>query len=643
MIPSDSEQSDVIEHEQFDRSDGELLDTLEPRAALDVPPRDLQHGDELIFPLMKSAVLQYEGDPSSPTELRLFYSNKEVLFDDPTQFAFGEALAKQSRFIACEAMGWAGGDWPKVKEMLEQLIEAEVLSYSDDIFAPPMKVVHEARESPIPSAIYHEPRIWDEDGETMKLVTGTPLELGNIELSVPIFRIVHMYMDTDGRQVGEANVYPPSLRLGLETEWKTCTYEGTRYQPDAPLNATALRAMRAHWRQMMAILLYAREAYFKRVSKAREGWSVGEMERFSVAILAIPTYLMMRQNNPVKNGDLHPALSSLFRVTDGLRLSMHQMLFVPFGEPTRDPDTPMTADEVFAYAERNHSLHSDYAVCAGPPFMIKEFLAVMFDGAEPAVGTVASFDPQVQDAIDNIEHIIDYGMLGLQSHGATFSHWPLMARTHDELYQILENWTGDRSPSFEAYYERWTAHYKKLTTETYLSKDEWRSSRLMVYADMYASCVFNQTGAYPERTLDEHRHALDTDVPDHVNAGLIAAYERYFDLPSMAPLALALGNKIASYVRRIQALLILAEDIQKQTNQLLGRKPAKRRFHGHDLDLYNQLLEVGDRGIAFIMQEFGDILDITISVNAGSITITDGATPKAVSPLLDSDSIALSE
>jgi hypothetical protein len=642
MIASDFEQNDTLEHAQLDRSDDEL-DVIEANAALNIPPRELQHGDELIFPLMKSAVLQYEGDPSAPTELRLFYSNKEVLFDDPTQFAFGEALSKQSRFVACEAMGWANGEWPAVREMLEQLIEAEVLFYADDIFAQPMKVVSANRESPIPPARYDRPRIWDDDGETMELVTGTPLEIGNLELSVPIFRIIHMYMDADERQVGEANVYPPILRLGLETEWKTCTYEGTRYQPDAPINATALRAMRAHWRQMMAILLQAREAYFKRVPKAREGWTVGEMERFSVVILAVPTYLMMRRDNPVKNGDLHPALSSLFRVTDGLRLSMHQMLFVPFGEPTRDPDTPMTADEVFAYAERNHSLHSDYAVCAGPPFMIREFLAVMFDGVEPAVGPSPGFDPQVQDALDNIETIIDYAMLGLQSHAATFSHWPLMARTHDELYQIIDGWAGERSPSFETFYERSTRHYKRLTTETYLSKDEWRSSRLMVYADMYASCVFGQTGAYPERTLDEHRHALDTDVPDNVNTQLSSAFERFFALPSMAPLAADLANKIASYIRRIQALLILSEDIQDQINTLLGRKPATKRFTGHNLDLYNQMLEMGDRGIAFILQEFGDLLDITISVTAESITINDGATPKAVPLLQNSGKIDLSE
>ena len=36
----------------------------------------------------------------------------------------------------------------------------------------------------------------------------------------------------------------------------------------------------------------------------------------------------------VENGHLHPVLSSMFRVTDGVRMAMHQMLFSPIYEPT---------------------------------------------------------------------------------------------------------------------------------------------------------------------------------------------------------------------------------------------------------------------------------------------------------------------
>ena len=103
-----------------------------------------------------------------------------------------------------------------------------------------------------------------------------------------------------------------------------------------------------------------------------------------LAVLALPAYQLMRADQRVENGRLSPVLSSMFRVTDGLRMTMHHMLFIPFGEPTRHPDTPMTAAEVHAYAERAFSFISDHGVCAGPKAMVDEFLAVLVDGAVPA-------------------------------------------------------------------------------------------------------------------------------------------------------------------------------------------------------------------------------------------------------------------
>jgi hypothetical protein len=93
--------------------------------------------------------------------------------------------------------------------MLEDLIEAEVLNYADDIFALPMKIERQDRESPLPPARIFEPPVWDDEGEMMTFITGEPLEVGQLEMVMPVFRVVHMYMDRDGRQVGEANVFPP--------------------------------------------------------------------------------------------------------------------------------------------------------------------------------------------------------------------------------------------------------------------------------------------------------------------------------------------------------------------------------------------------------------------------------------------------
>ena len=224
-------------------------------------------------------------------------------------------------------------------------------------------------------------RSWVDAESLMLELTGTALDINYLEVVVPVFRTGHLFVDRDGRQVGEANVFPMTARIEVQTDWRGCPYAGNRYQTEKPMNVTALRAMRQHWRPMMAMLMQIREAYLSRFPDARAGWTVGHVERLSTAVLALPSYLMLRGDAGVANGNLHPALSNLFRVTDGLRMVMHQMLFLPVMETMRAPDAPVSAAEVLAYADRNYSFHSDHGVCAGPRFMIEDFLGVILDGA----------------------------------------------------------------------------------------------------------------------------------------------------------------------------------------------------------------------------------------------------------------------
>ena len=84
------------------------------------------------------------------------------------------------------------------------------------------------------------------------------------------------------------------MRTETPIEWMACTYPGTRYLAAKPMNVTALKAMREHWRQMMAALLRVRGAFLARFPQAREGWSVGHVERLATAVLCVPTYQLMR-------------------------------------------------------------------------------------------------------------------------------------------------------------------------------------------------------------------------------------------------------------------------------------------------------------------------------------------------------------
>src|SRR5262245_25454028 len=88
----------------------------------------LQPADQLTFPKHQRAFLQYVELAAGQRELHIHYRDLEIVFDEPELFGFGEALLEQSSFAAGSALDWApDAGWPRVKELLEQLIESGVL------------------------------------------------------------------------------------------------------------------------------------------------------------------------------------------------------------------------------------------------------------------------------------------------------------------------------------------------------------------------------------------------------------------------------------------------------------------------------------------------------------------------------------
>jgi hypothetical protein len=584
---------------------------------------DLAPEDELLLPMHKRVVTQYAVEPDGTRELRLFYGDKEVSFDEEDLFPFGEGLAKQARFVAGSATGWstAAYEWPRIKELLEQLIDEGILRLVQEGDKDARSMGGEC-PSPLPPAPASAPRSWLEAESVTGELTGRTLELGYLELVIPIFRVAHIALDADGRQVGEANVFPKALRLDVPTKWRTCIYPGTRFQADRPMNVSALKSMRAHWPQVMAILKRVRQAYLQRFPDARAGWTVGHLERLATVVLALPTWVLMRLDHRVENGQLHPALSSLFRVTDGLRMTMHQMLFVPIGEPALPPETPMTGRAIFEYAERNYSFYSDHGVCAGPQAMIEEFLAVLVDGKPFEGEQDVVFDTALQDALDGLEQAVDYGLLGLQVHAVTFSLWPAMARTYERMAAIAIKWADAGAPKVVALRDRLAGRIERMKSGTYLATEEWRASRDRVYADMFSQCAAGLST--PRRVpplaqqLANCLPAPDARLQQTLRAALADALDStasaYSHLQEMA-------GCIEEYLRLEQAIVRLACTVQQDLNKLLGRLPPQRPFDASQMDIHNLLQAAEVRRLPYLEDELEEALGIRIRINQDRIEV----------------------
>jgi hypothetical protein len=587
--------------------------------------------DELVLLMHKRVVVQYTKDTYGKPELRLFYDDKEISFDEPELFGFGETLAKQSRFVARSATQWVPGQtWPRMQGLLEQLIEEGVLRYAEDAADEKIARTTEdgARPSPLPPAQAMVARSWQECEAITRELAGRPLELGYLELVIPIFRVVHMSLDADGRQVGEANVFPKAMRLDIPTNWRACIYPGTRHLDPKPMNVTALKGMRVHWGQMMRAVLRIREAFLRRFPEARKGWTVGHLERLSAAVLAVPTYQVMRTHNPVENGKLHPALSSLFRVTDGVRMTMHQMLFIPIGEPTTLPDAPMNSQEILDYAERNYSFHSEFGVCAGPRAMMEEFLGVLVDGTPARNDESVVLDREVEAALDEVEFAIDYGLYGLQAYASVFSLWPIMTRTYERLWEIALAWQADSStPAVTEFVERMRGILESLKTVTYLGAEQWRVDRQKVYADMYQQCG---RGLH----IEEHAQSLTERIAPRRDARLMQVEQQMRDILSRHfQYAQGAGEPhlekflacTVDYFSQEQAILQVACATQRHINALLGRMPPKRPFSASDIDIHVLLQGRDARQVPYLGGELQAILGIGIVINHDRIAITENA------------------
>ncbi|NLR70037.1 hypothetical protein HGI47_03990 [Novosphingobium sp. ERN07] len=580
--------------------------------------------DVLALPMARAAVLQHTVDSDVAPLLTLFHAGKEVSWDDPRHFAFAKALVSGGDFSAVDLAHAAGLDWAETAPMLEALLEEGLVVPASSLAAAAARHDNRPMPSPLPPAPMAVARCWTDPQLLMADLTGTALDTYWLEVVVPVFRTAHIFLDRDGRHVGEANAFPAAARTEVPTEWRGCPYAGNRYQPDKPMNMTALKAMRAHWRQMMGLLLPIREAYLRRFPQARAGWTVAHVERLAVCVLALPSYMLLRNDGRVANGDLHPALSNLFRVTDGLRMVMHHMLFVPLFEPMQRPDAPVTIETILAYADRNFLFHSEHGVCAGPRFMVEDFLGVLLSGQAPRSGFDAEIDPELQATAALIEPAMDYGLLGLQTFGAVFALWPAMARCYDRLHALL----AGGSTAEQELADRFAGHFAALSHRSFLASEEWRMHREAVYDDMFASCAQGLGAGSDEPHLSTLLSRPEGPGTAQAAATLEAAVSRRFADANPA-LSAAFADQVVVFLTIARNIVALAEAIQARTAKLLQRGEPADRLTLQNINLHNILMGADQRSVPFLPDELGELFDLHIHVDAQTIEITPGVGRKS--------------
>jgi hypothetical protein len=612
------------------------VEQCQVRASVAVGP-----ADHLFVPHRKRMQHAYMVTEEGVRELHIYYGHKEVTFDEEHLFPFGERLTKESTFTAESATNWGPGyQWSEIRPLLEALIDEGILKRGDAGDDPRGSGLV---ASLVPASSCPAPRMWSaaECEGIARDLSGRAIEVGNLEAILPSYRIAHPALDGDGRQVGEANVFPPALRLHHEAEWRVCQYPGSRYQNERPMNVTALKAMIKHWKAMMSLMQVIRAEVLRRIPRSAAGWTTGDIHTFARVVLALPAYSLMKQGGASLQVPVHPVLSSLFRITDGIQMTTHSMLFLS-DERTRSPEEPITAADLYGFAEHNAMFFSDFGVCAGPKAMIDEFFAIVFDGASPGTpgSSAEAFEhaPEVRALLSELPAAVDYALLGLQVWGVSRSTWTLMSALDRDLREIFAGVLGEPEAGAGAgarLRSRLDKDWKELERER-MAVDREREIHHIVYADAYeqawkalrtplgAPTLAERIAPVPEGPM---HHAAAAQLQSLLTRRLLgtapAAATDSMIATSMAASIDRIVTLVMQFVRQGQAILASVTELQGAINALLERERPTRPLALRDFTVLFRMHPPPISAFPYIFDTLQQELSIDIEATATTLEIAD--------------------
>jgi hypothetical protein len=596
---------------------------------------DVEPAERLFVPNRKRLSHTYALNDEGVRELRVYYGLKEITFDDDRYFAFGERLVTEPSFTGLHATTWGPGyAWEELRPLLEELLQEGVLERGEPSADPRGGGVV---PSPLTPSVCPALRFWTlaECEAITHDLANHAVELGHLEAILPVYRVAHAALDGDGRQVGEANVVPTRLRLDIATEWRACQYPGSRFRDEVPMNVTALKAMIKHWKPIVAMITRLRAAVRDRLEPSSAGdpesWTIGELHVLACVVLALPAYQLMKVHDRPPP-PVHPVMSSLFRITDGIRMTTSAMQ-LSIGHQ-RNGDEPTNGAEVYAYADRYGMLLSKTGVCAGPKHMIDEFLRTAVDGVRPK--GIEAIEGEGIERIERIEEpalpaeldalwpelpeALDYGFYGLQVWAVTFSVWLAMSRVHQELLALLEPVAED--PTCTRLAARLRAdlaplellqivldHDRNVHFKTYADtyKRSWRGSRIRTGPRTLAEA----TAPMPEAAIHQVARTRLRGLLDERFAGL-----------AHGPDIDRIVDALVLYLREEQAILAVATELQEVINRLVGRPRPSRALTVRDLLVMYFMHELPDP-FRYVFDTIEDELGIHIECTATAIDISD--------------------
>jgi hypothetical protein len=301
------------------------------------------------------------------------------------------------------------------------------------------------------------------------------------------------------------------------------------------------------------------------------------------------------------------------------------MLFVPIGGQALAPATPITGAEVLARLESNLPIETPNGSFDARRAMMREFIAILIDGGAPTSIDSEQRDPQLRDAARYIRPAIDYALHGQKAYAAISALRPVMLQAYEKLWKITDSWAATGPASVASLRDRLRGHLESIKPTAGFATDAWRTTRQSIFADMYGQCVTGLTRLSPKYALESliaPQPLADNDLAaQHLRTVLVRHFR--VSVRQGAPYLGQFLSCLTDFLRREQAILRLADEIQRNIDMHLGREESGRPYAATDIELHSRLQCQDGCGLPHLVGELEQVFGIRILLDKDRLEITD--------------------
>ncbi|MCK6423499.1 MAG: hypothetical protein L6Q75_00215 [Burkholderiaceae bacterium] len=299
---------------------------------------------------------------------------------------------------------------------------------------------------------YYSPKINPIAVKAYSALHPPPYHRPNMEFDYDVWLGISSFFSKDGRQIGEANTAPERYKVVIDTEFRPCKFEGTRY--GLLTNITASRHVLAEIQNAIQLATLLRNHYMQRRGLQGERMNLLQSYVFSKMGAALTAFHARRRDNRIESGSLAPLETAFFTLGVGpfmvVRALMEMGSLIPL-----DPE-PKSAEELYELADSSRSLISNDGTrgCAGSKKLIIQFADVVWNGSFK--GELKSPEAlRVFNSVDDWDGFYAYVYasskleLMIKLHQALCSQALILLHDHPELCSAQEReWVEDALSHF---------------------------------------------------------------------------------------------------------------------------------------------------------------------------------------------------